>query len=430
MTQWHKAQRAKRDGDGYYAGVKFREHNSRKMDAVNLDRYYVLNYWWWKDAKDGTRKKGTVTEGVGWHSEGHSPKEAAGLLATIKQNQKSGDGPCTLAELRVEAEQEHIVKAAEQRKAERLSIFFSDYFERHYLPEVSQSNKPETVKKTKQHVCVWIEPVVAGIPMREIGLEHVKRIRANMNKVKRSPRTIQYVFISFNAIWSAAKEDGFVDIESPAKKRSFRKTMPKVDNKRERFLSRTEEDDLLEALVKRSQQLHDMAVLSIECGLRRGEIFTLTWDCVDLENEELHLLRTKSAKSRWVPLTQKAKLLLEGLNPGQSGELVFTDRFGKQLVALSNTFEKVVTKLGLNNGISDRKKKVVFHSFRHSYASNFLKAGGSLYALSKLMGHSSITVTERYGHLVNDDLVAASKRMEAHRASEKNIGKVILIRNK
>jgi len=400
-----------------FKGVRYRKHATRKH-GVQADRYYVLTY-----KIDGKTK----TEAVGWASEGVKPSEAYDLHCQLRQNRKKGQGPRTIAEMRAEGDEERAEREAEKRRLARLNISFKEYFEKYYLPEVLQANRPETVDKTKIQVDKWIDPVVLELPMREITLEYIKRIRANLNKKKRSPRTIQYVFVTFNAIWNMAREDGFVEGESPAKKRSFRKTMPKVDNRRERFLTRDEEDKLLAELARRSRQLHDMALLSIECGLRRGEIFALTWDCVDFESETLHLRRTKSDKSRWVPLTQRAKRMLLDKEPGSAGEFVFFDRFGNQLKALSNSFDKAVDKVNLNDGITDRKMKIVFHSLRHSYASNFLKAGGSLYALSKLMGHGSINVTERYGHLANDDLVAATKQMEASRTSERSGGKVVPI---
>lgn len=47
---------------------------------------------------------------------------------------------------------------------------------------------------------------------------------------------------------------------------------------------------------------------------------------------------------------------------------------------------------------------IKFHDLRHTFASNFLKNGGKLYDLQKTLGHSTIQVTERYAHLVPDQL--------------------------
>jgi hypothetical protein len=55
-------------------------------------------------------------------------------------------------------------------------------------------------------------------------------------------------------------------------------------------LTRSEAETLLEELAKRSKDLYDMAALSLYSGVRAGELFTLTWSCVDLENDAVTLL--------------------------------------------------------------------------------------------------------------------------------------------
>ncbi|TVM13074.1 site-specific integrase, partial [Oceanidesulfovibrio indonesiensis] len=58
---------------------------------------------------------------------------------------------------------------------------------------------------------------------------------------------------------------------------------PKVDNRRVRFLTADEAEALLAKLKDSSQNLHDMALLSLFSGLRAGEIFNLIWGSVGLE---------------------------------------------------------------------------------------------------------------------------------------------------
>lgn len=419
MAKWYPAERPKSKGSGKYPGVRYREHKTRKMDAINLDRYFAITYWW---------QSKTHTEGIGWASEGHRAEEAANLLAQLKQNQKNGSGPCTLTDLRGDADRKRKTHEQEQLRQAKLDISFAEYFNTHYLPEISHANKPETVEKTVSHVRRWIGPVVTGIPIREISLSHCKKLKSNMLKADLSPRSIQYIFTSFEAIWRAAQDDGFVVANAPSKLRSFRKTLPKVDNRRERFLTYDEESRLLENLKVKSQVVHDMAVVSIDTGLRWSEITSLTWDRVDLNEKVFHLTRTKSGNSRWVPFTNRVKDILQGIATSEAGEYVFKNRWGNKVAKLSHSFSRAVNEIGLNNGVTDTKMKISFHSLRHTFASRVLKAGASIYEASRLLGHGSVVVTERYSHVVQEDLKSAVRRLESLRENEDNQGKVIPLR--
>ena len=62
-------------------------------------------------------------------------------------------------------------------------------------------------------------------------------------------------------------------------------------------------------------------------------------------------------------------------------------------------FSRAVRDSGLNDGISDRRHKVVFHTLRHTFASWLIQDGYPIALVSQMLGHSSIQVTMRYAHL-------------------------------
>lgn len=419
MAKWYKAERSQKLGGGHYPGVRYREHKTRKMDAVNLDRYYSIYYWW---------ESKTVSEGIGWASEGHGAEEAAEALAELKRNQKNGVGPCTLAAVRESAAAERVSEEKERREQARLDISFQDFFEQHYLPEIRHANKPETIQKTISHVTHWIGPVVGDLSFREITLSHCKKIKRNLMDVGRAARTIQYVFTSFEAIWRFAQDDGLVLSHAPSKVRSFKKSLPKLDNRKERFLTFDEENRLLSYLGEKSSTTYDMVVVSLDTGLRWSEITALTWDRVDLESGVFHLTHTKSGESRWVPFTERVRLLLQEIGQGTSGEYVFQNRWGKRIDKLSLSFSRAVKAVGLNNGVTDPKMKISFHSLRHTFASRVLKAGASIYEVSKLLGHGSVKVTERYSHVVQEDLQSAIRKLELLHVEQRTKGKVVAMK--
>ena len=97
---------------------------------------------------------------------------------------------------------------------------------------------------------------------------------------------------------------------------------------------------------------------------------------------------------------------------GGKSKIIFPGPNGGVLREVSSTFKTSVNALSLNDGIEDPRMRIVFHSLRHSAASRMVQAGVDLYVVQKLLGHSVITVTEKYAHLSDESLRAAVKKME------------------
>ena len=80
-------------------------------------------------------------------------------------------------------------------------------------------------------------------------------------------------------------------------------------------------------------------------------------------------------------------------------EVVFHNKNGGELLytSVSQKFKKYVRRAALND-------KLHFHSLRHSFASALVSSGVSLYAVQKLLGHTSSRTTEIYSHLLPQQL--------------------------
>jgi integrase len=199
-----------------------------------------------------------------------------------------------------------------------------------------------------------------------------------------------------------------IDVPSPTK--GIKK--PKKDNKRYRFLTVDEADLLLNELKFKYPLIHEISLISLNCGLRAGEIFALTWSNIDLENGRLIATDTKTKENRFPLMTDEVKQIFQNKERGSPNELVFPSRNSKERKAISKSFMRTVKKLGLNEGITDSRNKVVFHTLRHTYASWLVQDGLSLYEVSKLLGHSTITMTERYSHLAPQNYEKSVKIIE------------------
>ena len=416
-TSWKTLKDA--DGKG---GVRYREHKTRKHGAVP-DRYYALAYWW---------QGKTVTEGLGWASEGWTPTNCFKELAELRRNQSRGEGPCTMGEKREEGEEKRQKARRDAEARKKLDVSFKEFFDDTYFPDAETRWKPETARKAEEHINNWIDPVTGSTPMREIKLSHVKKIRASLAKEGRSPRTQQYVFRTFAMVWDAARDEGLVKGPSPTKSGSFR--LPKVDNERQRYLTDDEETLLLEKVKARGETACRMAVISLDMGMRFKEIARLTWGCVDLDAKSIKVLDSKG-RDRYLPMTERVKSLLESMEAGKGKDLVFPARGGKVQGHVPSSFTRGLADAKLNENVEDPKMKASFHTLRHTYASRLVQAGVDLYRVQRLLGHSTPVMTARYSKLADDDLREAVETMERAAeikkgAKEKKGAKVIRIRKK
>jgi integrase len=269
----------------------------------------------------------------------------------------------------------------------------------------SKHKKKYTIENEEGLFNNWIKPEIGHLPFNKIKPFNLEKIKKNMFDAGRAPRSVQYCFAVFRQIWNHARIDDIVNEDCPTRKVK----LPKVENQRVRFLTHDEAKSLLDRLKTKSQQAHDMALFSLHTGCRAGELYSLTWGCIDFENGSV-LIRDAKGKPRHVYLTDDVKVMLERLYKEQaSNELVFKDRYGKQIKIISKTYERAVNKLKFNDGVDDDRDKVLFHTLRHTFASWHVQNGTDLYTVKELLGHSTIQLTERYSHLKPDGLKQTAK---------------------
>ncbi|CCK80034.1 tyrosine-type recombinase/integrase [Desulfobacula toluolica] len=381
-----------------YPGVRFREHPTRKH-GVSFDKYFAIRY-----QRDGKRKE----EGLGWTSGGWTLQKAALKLAELKEAAVTGNGETRLSEKREKARIKKIEIQKEKARKEKDAITIKNYFYKTYYPAIQQEKKHKTHIREESLFRTWINPAIGHKTFKDISSFDLERLRKNMLDEGRAPRSVQYCFATFRQIWNHARINGLINNESPTRNVK----LPKVENQRLRFLSHEEAEILLKSLKIKSQKIHDMTLLSLHTGVRAGEIFSLTWGVIDLENG-FALVRDAKGKPRHVYLTDATQAMFERIYEGQSpSELVFKDTNGKQIQFISHTFDRTVKELGFNDGVTDRRDKVTFHTCRHTFASWHVQNGTDLYTVKNLLGHSTIQLTERYSHLRPDGLKKAAQNFD------------------
>jgi integrase len=154
-----------------------------------------------------------------------------------------------------------------------------------------------------------------------------------------------------------------------------------------------------------------MALISLHTGARASEIFNIKGQDMDLDNGIITLRDTKNNETGFLFMTQAVGEILKRRAPTGNG-YVFTDKNGERVKEVSNAFERVVNRLRMNEGVTDSRQKVVFHSLRHTFASWLAMQGTPIYTIAQLMRHKSIAMSERYSHLSQDHKKQAIAELE------------------
>ncbi len=231
------------------------------------------------------------------------------------------------------------------------------------------------------------DQVMDGITTNEID-EYVKHLRKRGN----SAATINRKLASLSAMFTDAVERG----GCTKKPRIIRQPEP---THRVRYLS-PEEELMLLSLMKQWQQpaCYDAIVVLVDTGMRVGELLAMQVKDIDLRENIISIWQNKGDLPRSVPMTQRVREIIEQ-RCGRSRGLVFFD-LGRE--TLRYYWDRARSAMDL-----DEDDQFVPHSLRHTCATRLVQAGVSLFVVQKILGHSSITVTERYSHLSQRDLRSA-----------------------
>ena len=375
-------------------GVRYREHETRKH-GPRPDRFWCLKY------KLGGRE---FSETVGWWSRGITQALCMEIMAELRRNQRTGRGPQTWKELKAARE------AANSETPEKGGITVAEFWEKEYSLRLQLTTRPSAIARGYGSLRTWLAPL-ADRPLTSITTADLENIVIRpMLEAGKTPSYIASILAFFSALWNVAKKLDLVQGQNPKTKAKC----PKVDDRRDRFLSREEAARLLALLKRRSIMTHDAALLALFCGLRLGEVTALTWADIDLENGSIFIKDPKNKYNRHAYITAEVREMLIRRQNGQAKtDKVLVGAYGGcSSVTVYQTFKGYVDELGLNKGISDRRQVLVFHSLRHSFASWLVQKGTPLYTVSKLLGHRNIRWTERYAHLAPENQKEALHGLE------------------
>lgn len=177
------------------------------------------------------------------------------------------------------------------------------------------------------------------------------------------------------------------------------------------------EGDTVGAWFARFRSLKPIFVVALETGLRKGDLLNLQWGQVNLGDRSIRVKMKKTKKWAVAPISQLCRVALdECRSRSVVSRYVFVTDGGERVpeIAVRRAFLRAKRIAGF-----DPKRRFRFHDLRHSAACALASAGVSLGDIQKILGHTSIKMTERY---VRVDDAAVARACAALDARNEQLG--------
>jgi integrase len=330
------------------------------------------------------------------------------------------------------------------RHAERAAPTVNDLADR-FEKEHLAKRRAATERDYKSILKLYVRPELGKLKVTDVRHSDIERLHNRIQKVTpyRANRTVAVLskMLSLAVKWEYRSDNPAKGIERAP------------EEKRERFLTPAEIERLAGVLITHREKVTANAIrLLLLTGARKGEMLSARWPEFDLKagvwtKPSAH---TKTKKEHRIPLSAPALQLLTEMKaeaerklkkenesraskaPEKKLEFVFPgDVPGKPLAAPRRAWVSICRQAGLayeepkldakGKPVMDAKGNLVtvwqptvrIHDLRHSYASILASAGLSLPIIGRLLGHTQAATTQRYAHLMDDPLRAATERVGA-----------------
>jgi integrase len=264
--------------------------------------------------------------------------------------------------------------------------------------EAGKSRKLKAIEDVKQRLG-WFRQQIGGLPARSVTANDIEACRRRLNEGRlpsnkqktvkvggRAVATVNRYLATLKSAFYLALKSGKVD-KNPV---SLVK-LSKENNKRVRWLTEEEEVRLLSVLPTAYRL---MVLVALHTGMRKSEQLNLEWTDVDFRRNLITIKESKAGEPRHMPMNQVVIEALQSLPRMLHNPFVFFGREEGQ--PLHNGIKHSDWQKYLKQA---RIKNLRWHDLRHTFASRLVMRGIDLYTVSKLLGHHSTEMTERYTHL-------------------------------
>jgi excisionase family DNA binding protein len=221
--------------------------------------------------------------------------------------------------------------------------------------------------------------------LRTISPLDIERFKASRLRRGNTKSTVNRYLQLMGKMFNLAVGEGYLE-KNPARKV---KSFSEKDNLKERILTEKEEKKLMENC---SDTLKSIIAVALNTGMRRAEILNLRWCQIDFQAKRIKVEKTKNGRVRFIPINDGLfKQILKRKNEnGQSAFVFLNPATKKPFLDMKTPFKRACRISGIEG--------LRFHDLRHTFATRLVEKGIHIRNIRDLLGHFSVTVTERYAH--------------------------------
>jgi integrase len=283
---------------------------------------------------------------------------------------------------------------------ERTDVTLTKFVEE-YVNYVRSVVSPRTCKEYQNGLKSFLsftgDRPISSISAKDCDLYQCRLVQKNLK-----PSSINIYLTGLQSVFETAVRWGYITSNPFKKVRRL-----KVQKLPPEFMSTEQVKIFLESQPPFWRRVFTFGFLT---GARVSEIVSLRWSDVDLQRAQVRFgsssFATKNRKVRVVPLHPVLIAMFKEMKQTESG-FVFAKRNGQPYDPnhVSYIFRSAIRRLGF-------PRELHCHSSRHTWASMLVANGVPIYTVSKLLGHSSIQMTERYAHLQPDQMHDVINRLK------------------
>lgn len=299
-------------------------------------------------------------------------------------------------------------------------LLLSQAIEGFLMARRADGYSPQTVEQYQWALSMLGQ--VVDKPLRQVTVDDLRHFMASVQENPRLSRTsVFHVWKALRAFYKWTETEGLSDrpdklLTKP--RYAYREVQPLTENEIKALLKAIDRTAPSKGkresfTMPRATAHRDRAIfmLLLDTGLRASELCRLTIKDIDLQNATVTVRPFMSgikSRPRIIPIGNVTKKVLWRYmairNTEYKGDELFFSREGHPLDR--DSLRKLLTRLGERAGVPN----VHPHRFRHTFAIQYLRNGGDVFTLQRILGHTTLSMVQHYLALADADAQAAHRR--------------------